>query len=47
MQYDLIKKSKILLYLWKVIPNLLDPVLGIKLIEYLRDNIKHRSMCGY
>ena len=45
MQYDSSKKEQdIALALWKVIPNLLDPVLGIKLIEYLRDNIKHRSI---
>ena len=45
MQYDPEKNEQdIALALWKVIPNLSDPVLGIKLIEYLRDNIKHRSM---
>jgi hypothetical protein len=45
MQYDAEKNEQdIALALWKVIPNLSDPVLGIKLIEYLRDNIKHRSM---
>jgi len=45
MQYDPEKNEQdIALALWKVIPNLSDPVLGIKLIEYLRDNTKHRSM---
>ena len=45
LQYDPEKNEQdIALALWKVIPNLSDPVLGIKLIKYLRDNIKHRSM---
>ena len=45
MQYSPEKNEQdIALALWKVIPNLSDPVLGIKLIKYLRDNIKHRSM---
>ena len=45
MQYDPENNEQdIVLALWKVIPNLSDPVLGIKLIKYLRDNIKHRSM---
>jgi hypothetical protein len=45
MQYDPKKNEQdIALALWKVIPNLSEPVLGIKLIQYLRDNIKHRSM---
>ena len=45
MQYNPQKKEQdIALALWKVIPNLPDPVLGIKLIEYLRENIKHRSI---
>jgi len=45
MQYDPEKiEQDIVLALWKVIPNLSDPVLGIKLIEYLRDNIKHRCI---
>jgi len=45
IQYDPKKNEQdIALALWKVIPNLSDPVLGIKLIEYLIDNIKHRSI---
>ena len=45
IQYDPEKKQQdIALALWKVIPNLSDPVLGIKLIDYLRENIKHRSI---
>ena len=45
MQYNPEKnKQDIALALWKVIPNLSDPVLGIKLIKYLRDNVKHRSI---
>lgn len=45
MQYDPEKNEQdIALALWKVIPNLSDPVLGIKLIKYLRDNIKYSSM---
>ena len=45
IQYDSKKnKQDIALSLWKVIPNLSEPFLGIKLIEYLRDNIKHGSM---
>lgn len=45
MQYDPQKNQQdVALALWKVIPNLSDPVLGIKLIEYLRDNIKHKSI---
>ena len=38
------KQQDIALALWKVIPNLPDPVLGIKLIKFLRDNVKHRSI---
>lgn len=45
IQYDQKKDEQdIALALWKVIPNLSDPFLGIKLIEYLRNNVKHRSM---
>ena len=45
IQYDLEKnKQDIALALWKVIPNLIDPILGIKLIQYLRDNINYRCM---
>jgi hypothetical protein len=45
MQYGQHKKNQdIALALWKVIPNLADPLLGIKLIVYLRENLKHKSV---
>ena len=45
IQYDSEKKQQdIALALWKVVPNLSDPSLGIKLIEHIRNNIKHRSI---
>lgn len=45
LQYNSTKSEQdIALALWKVIPNLSDPLLGIKLVEYLKDNIKHRSI---
>lgn len=45
IQYQPEKNNQdIALALWRVKPNLSDPILGLKLIEYLRENIKHRSI---
>jgi len=35
-------EQDIFLALWKVLPNQKDPILGIKLIKYLRENVPHK-----
>tara|TARA_B100000767_G_scaffold180741_1_gene168680 strand:- start:1726 stop:2736 length:1011 start_codon:yes stop_codon:yes gene_type:complete len=45
ISYDYAEDNQdIALALWKVIPNLADPYLGVKLIHYLQDNINTRNI---